>query len=131
MNSEAMVFLTSAVGVFYVLAACLVLRRAYADGGLAPAAGRPEQLRTVLMGLSAAHYAAAGIALLFRSGVAVWLLAGGLGLQALAYGLAFALSGSSAADAGGRQWNQALTGGMISAAAIAFSAYAWRAGVLT
>jgi hypothetical protein len=130
MNSEAMTFLTSAVGVFYVLAACLVLRRAYADGGMAAAAGRLEQLRTVLMALSAALYAAAGIALLFRSGAAVWLFAGGLALQALAYGLAFSVSGS-AADAEGRQWNQALTGGMISAAAIAFSAYARRAGVLT
>ena len=121
-----MIFLTSAVGVFYVVAACLVLRRVYAEA----AADRPEQLRTLLMGLSAGLYAAAGIALLFRSGAAVWLLASGLALQAFAYGLAFSFSGP-AADAGGRQWNQALTGGMISAAAIAFSAYARRAGVLT
>lgn len=123
-----MTFITTALGLFYIAAAGLVLRRAYAE---ARAAGtRPtaqETFRTLLITLSASLYGAAGLALLLRSGLAVWLFAAGLGLQALAYALLF----GAAANGDARQSNQAWTAGMLSAAATAFSAYALRQGILS
>jgi hypothetical protein len=125
-----MTFITSALGLFYIAAASLVLRRAYAE---ARWAGTPstaqERVRTLLIALSASLYGAAGLALLLKSGLAVWLFAAGLALQALAYALLFGAAAAASGDA--RQSNQAWTAGMLSAAATAFSAYALRQGLLS
>lgn len=125
-----MTFITTALGLFYIAAAGLVLRRAYAEvrgaGNLNTAR---ETFRTLLITLSASLYGAAGLALLLRSGLAVWLFAAGLGLQALAYALLFGAAAAANGDA--RQSNQAWTAGILSAAATAFSAYALRQGILS
>jgi hypothetical protein len=122
-----MTLITSAIGLFYVLAAALVLHRAYAEGYLDQS--RLDQTRQLLMTLSACLYGAAGLALLMRSAIALWLFAGGLGLQGVAYILLSGGKGAGQDD--GRQSAQAWTAGIVSAAAIAFSAYALREGVLT
>ena len=125
-----MTLIISAVGFFYLLAACLVLRRAYAEmRAVKSANGTADGARSVLMTLSACLYAAAGAALLLLSSLAVWLFAAGLALQLLNYGLIWRSAGS--AETGVLAGNQALTGGMLSAAAIALSAYALRTGLLT
>lgn len=128
-----MIFITSAVGLFYVAAAGLVLHRAFAEGRSAPtetAWSSADRARALLMMLSACLYGAAGVALLLRSGLAVWLFVGALSLQALFYAAVRRLGGAAIESSGG-QWDQAWAGGILSAAAIAFSAYALRTGVLT
>lgn len=128
-------WVASALGVFYVLAALLVFR-AMRMGGFASEAGgqlpreraSPTWLRLGAMTVSTCLYAMAGVALILNSAWAVWLLASGLLLQALYYGYAWRMTSAEAGEDG--QARQSWSGAIISAAALAFSAYAARQGVL-
>lgn len=129
-------FLVSALGLFYVMGAILVLRRVrfewLLDRAIETLAERrePDRNRSYFMAAAAALYGAAGLALLLRSGFAVWLLGAGLVLQASYYGVLW-LVVSPEARANDDRWRKAWNAAMVSMAAFAFSAYAMRSGILT
>lgn len=130
-----MTVLLTVLGLFYMLAAGLVLRRArmewFLDRAIEKLSGKPEpdHERIWYMSGSALLYGAAGVALVLRSDWAVWLLGGGLALQAAYYGLiapATDLDEPSDASRRRKAWNAAI----FSAAAFALAAYAHRIGLL-
>ncbi|WP_088345002.1 MULTISPECIES: hypothetical protein [Rhodomicrobium] len=130
-----MVFIATVLGAFYLLSAVMVLRRARLewlfDRAVKSLAKEPEtdHGRLAFMAASAMLYGAAGLALLARSGLAVWLLGGGLAVQALYYGAAWLLT-TPQAPAGDAHWTKTWTAAVLSTAAFAFAAYASRMGVL-
>lgn len=131
-----MAFLVSALGLFYVIGAALVLRRVSSEWRLDRAIGtlagkrEPDRNRSYFMAAAAVLYGAAGLALLLRSGYAVWLLGAGLLLQATYYGV-LGLVVSPEARADDDRWRKAWSAAMVSTAAFAFSAYALRSGILS
>ena len=131
-----MPILVSALGLFYVIGAALVLRQVrfewLLDRAIEMHTKRREsdRNRSYFMAAVAALYGVAGLALLLRSGIAVWLLGAGLLLQASYYGvLWFAVRPEARAD--DDRWRKVWTAAMVSTAAFAFSAYAMRSGILT
>lgn len=130
-----MAVIATALGMFYLLAAALVLRRVrmewFLDRAIEKLSGKPEpdRYRVLVMAASSLLYGAAGLALVLRSGWAVWLLGAGLVAQALYYGVLWL---RLKPDAGGApdRWRKAWNAGIISTAAFAFAAYAARVGVL-
>src|SRR5215813_15220414 len=88
-----MTLILFALGLFYVAMALFVLRRAWAEWNVGQApmgqafSNQPDRRRLYFMTVSAALYGAAGVGLLAKSHVAVWLLGGGLLVQATHYGL--------------------------------------------
>jgi hypothetical protein len=131
-----MPFLVSALGLFYVIGAILVLRRVRLewlfDHAIETLTHRrePDRNRSYFMAVAAVLYGAAGLALLLRSGYAVWLLGAGLVLQA-SYYCVLSLVISPEARANDDRWRKAWNAAMVSTAAFAFSAYAMRSGILT
>lgn len=130
-----MTVLLSALGLFYMLAAALVLRRAryewFLDTALEKLTGRrePDRDRVWYMSVSAAVYGGAGLALMLRSATAVWLLGAGLLMQAIYYGLIVPrIEGPHAVDP--IRWRMAWKAGIFSTAAFALAAYGLRVGVL-
>ena len=125
-----------AVGVFYMLAAAFVLRRAcmewLLDHAIEKRAGTPEpdRHRLLFMSASAFLYGGAGFALVLGSAAAVWFLGMGLLVQGLYYGL-FRRNAAGSSDADGNSQRQAWNAAIISTAAFALAAYALKAGVLT
>jgi hypothetical protein len=130
-----MPILVSALGLFYVIGAALVLRQVrfewLLDRAIEMHTKRREsdRNRSYFMAAVAALYGVAGLALLLRSGIAVWLLGAGLLLQA-SYGVLW-LAVSPEARADDDRWRKVWTAAMVSTAAFAFSAYAMRSGILT
>lgn len=130
-----MTVILTALGLFYMFAAALVLRRArfelFLDRAIEKLSGRPEpdRHRIWFMSGSALVYGAAGLALVLRSGWAVWLLGGGLAMQAIYYGLFAPAPDPEEAEAGRlrKAWNAAI---FFSSAALALAAYGSRIGVL-
>jgi len=123
------------LGLFYMFAAALVLRRArferFLDQAIEKLSGKPEPDRDRVWYMSGAAlvYGGAGLALVLRSSWAVWLLGGGLILQALYYALLAPAADPQDAGASGRRrkaWNAAI----FSTAAFALAAYGHRIGVL-
>jgi hypothetical protein len=123
------------LGLFYMFAAALVLRRArferFLDQAIEKLSGKPEPDRDRVWYMSGAAlvYGGAGLALVLRSSWAVWLLGGGLILQALYYALLAPAADPQDAGANGRRrkaWNAAI----FSTAAFALAAYGHRIGVL-
>ena len=130
-----MALIVTVLGGFYVFAAALALWRLRMEwfAGRAPerlsGKGEPDLHRMLVILASASLYGAAGLAMILRSGWAVWLLAAALLIQAAYYGAARLWRGSAGQhDPGSRQkaWNAAL----ISTAAFALAAYATRIGIL-
>jgi hypothetical protein len=85
-----MTVLLTAVGLFYAVAAVLVLRRArmeWVQGRAIETRSdeQPDRDRIWFLCGSALVYGTAGLARLLRSGWAVWLLGAGLILQAVYY----------------------------------------------
>jgi len=123
------------LGAFYVLGGLLLLRSARMEWFLNKAIEKitlkPEPDRwEVMFPLSCGViYLAAGALLAMLSVWGMWLLAAGLMLQAIYYPVVWHL-----ADAGERadrpRWRAARNAGILSAAAFALSAYAYRIGVL-
>jgi hypothetical protein len=74
-------------------------------------------------------YGGAGLALMLRSAVAVWLLGAGLLMQAVYYGLVAPHSGSGE-PAEAARWRKIWNAGIFSTAAFALAAYGLRLGVL-
>jgi hypothetical protein len=130
-----MPILVSALGLFYVIGAALVLWQVrlewlfdHAIDMLAD--GRePDSIRSYFMAAAAVLYGAAGLALLLRSSLAVWLLGSGLMLQAGYYSALWLLI-SPETRADDDRWRKAWSAAMVSAGAFAFSAYAMRTGIL-
>lgn len=118
-----------------MLAAILVLRRARTEWLIDRAIEEitlqrePDANRVYFMTGTALLYGAAGLALLLKSSLAVWLLGAGLLLQAGYYGGLWLVMGSDDREDGER-WRKALNAGIVSTAAFAFAAYAMRCGVL-
>jgi hypothetical protein len=133
-----MKWIALAMGVFYVVASLLALRQlriewflAKARAGTLDRRSSTESVRLAFITISACLYGAAGVMLLFRSQLAVWLLGSGLLIQAIYYAM-FSHRLASEAGAGAEDNTRRIwTAGMISMAAFAFSAYAARLGVLT
>jgi hypothetical protein len=131
-----MAFLVSALGLFYLVGAAFVLWQVrfewLLDRAIETLAKRrePDRYRGIFMAAAAALYGAAGLELLLRSGLAVWLLGAGLVLQGGYYGILSLLVGSEA-RADDDRWHKAWSAAMLSTAAFAFSAYALRTGILT
>jgi hypothetical protein len=132
-----MTIIVSALGVFYLLAAALVLRRArmewFQDRALERSSGEPpaDRYRLAVIAVSAVLYGVAGMALVVRSGWAVWLLGAGFLAQALYYGaLWLRLLPDSGEGSRSDRWRKAWNAAIISAAAFALAAYAHRIGVL-
>jgi fatty acid desaturase len=131
-----MPFLVSVLGLFYVVGALLVLRQVRFEWLLDRAIGtlaesrEPDRNRGYFMAAAAALYGAAGLALLLRSGIAVWLLGSGLVLQAGYYGVLWLVI-SPEARANDERWSNAWIAATVSTAAFAFSTYAMRSGLLT
>lgn len=131
-----MLFLVSALGLFYVAGAALVLRRVYFEsrrgGGSKPLVDQrnPDRNRSYFMAAAAVFYGAAGFALLLRSGHALWLLGAGLLLQASYYGVLWLVISAEALSDDDR-WRKAWTAAIVSTAAFTFSAYATRSGILS
>jgi hypothetical protein len=131
-----MMLLLAALGLFYLAMALLVLRRALAEWSAGrPGIGRafsnrPDGRRLLFMTMSAGLYGAAGLALLAKSHMAVWLLGGGLMAQAAYYGLEW-LSGMQPMNRPDGRADRVLIAAMISAASFALAAYAVRIGMLT
>ena len=131
-----MSLIVTVLGGFYVFAAALALWRLRMEWFAGRAAerlngkgGEPDLHRMLVILASASLYGAAGLAMILRSGWAVWLLAAALLIQAAYYGAARLWRGSAGQhDPGSRQkaWNAAL----ISTAAFALAAYATRIGIL-
>lgn len=130
-----MTLITTALGGFYVLAAILVLRRARSEWLIDRAIEEitlqrePDRNRIYFMTGTALLYGAAGIALLFKSSLAVWLLGAGLLLQAGYYGGLRLIIGADDREDGER-WRKAWNAGIVSTASFAFAAYAMRCGIL-
>jgi hypothetical protein len=130
-----MAFLVFALGLFYVAAAFLALRRIRFEWLLERALETltrhrdPERNRLYFMTVTAALYGAAGIALLLRSSLALWLLGTGLLLQASYYGVLWLMIGVTDSTDTDR-WRKAWSAAIVSTAAFAFAAYAARAGIL-
>ena len=130
-----MTVLLTSLGLFYVFAAALVLRRAryewVLDNALEKLTGKPEpdRDRVWYMAGCALLYGGAGLALVLRSAVSVWLLGAGLLMQAVYYGLiAPHAEGGEAVDAA--RWRKIWNAGIFSTAAFALAAYGLRVGVL-
>jgi|EndMetStandDraft_5_1072996.scaffolds.fasta_scaffold137801_3 hypothetical protein len=123
----------TALGIFYLLAAALALRRVrmewFLNRPLEKLSGKPEsdRYRISVTAISTLLYGMAGAALVLRSSWAVWLLGSGLAMQALYYGMQWLQVGGEG-DPERRQ--KAWSAGIISAAAFAITAYAVRIGVL-
>jgi hypothetical protein len=130
-----MTVIVTALGLFYILAAALVLRRVrmewFLDRALEKLSGKPEpdRARIVVIAASALLYGAAGLALVLRSGLAVWLLGGGLLAQMLYYGAVW-LRLKPGQDDNPERWRKAWNAAIISTAAFAIASYAARIGVL-
>lgn len=130
-----MTVIVTALGIFYLLAAALVLRRVrmerFLDSAIEKISGKPEpdSHRVTVIAASALLYGAAGFALVLRSRWAVWLLGAGLMAQALYYG-ALWIRLQPGDDSSPDRWRKAWNAAIISAAAFAFAAYAVRIGVL-
>ena len=130
-----MTLILSTLGLFYVATAFFVLRRARLEWGagsarMTPGFGNePDRRRIYFMTVAAGLYGAAGLALLAKSDIAVWLLGGGLLVQAAYYGLA-RLDGDRGRSPPDGHAQQALSAAIVSAAAFAFAAYAARQGML-
>lgn len=131
-----MVFIATVLGAFYLASALMVLRRVRLEWMFGHALDaqtsgtEPGRYRIAFMAASAALYGIAGMALMARSGWAVWLLGAGLIVQAAYYGAA-RLFLKAEAPAGDPRWTKALTAAIVSTAAFAFAAYAARSGVLS
>jgi hypothetical protein len=130
-----MTLLLTALGLFYVFAAAMVLRRARyewaLDTALEKITGKPEpdRDRVWYMGGCALLYGGAGLALVLRSAVAVWLLGAGLLVQAAYYGfLAPHVDGEKPGERA--RWRKIWNAGIFSTAAFALAAYGLRVGVL-
>jgi hypothetical protein len=130
-----MTVIVTALGIFYLLAAALVLRRVrmewFLDRAIEKLSGKPEpdRYRICVIAASALLYGAAGLALLLRSNLAVWLLGAGLLAQALYYGAVW-LRLKPGDDGNPERWRKAWNAAIISTAAFAVAAYATRIGVL-
>lgn len=130
-----MVLVFKALGLFYMFAAALVLRRArmewLLDRAIEKLSGKPEadRHRIWYMAGSALVYGAAGLALVIRNVAAVWLLAAGLAMQGIYYAfLAPRHDGEDGVDPD--RWRKAWNAAMVSAAAFALAAYGHRIGIL-
>jgi hypothetical protein len=130
-----MTAILTVLGLFYMFAAALVLRRArfewFVDRAIEKLSGKPEpdRHRIWFMSCSALIYCGAGLALVLRSGWAVWLLGGGLAMQAVYYAC-FAPAADPGDGAAGDRWRKAWNAAIVSAAAFALAAYGSRIGVL-
>jgi hypothetical protein len=130
-----MTVIVTALGIFYILAAALVLRRVrmerLLDSALEQLSGKPEPDRNRVHAITASAllYGAAGLALVSRSSWAVWLLGAGLTAQALYYGVLWLRLKPGEEDHPDR-WRKAWNAAIISTAAFALTAYAARIGVL-
>ncbi len=126
--------LLMALGLFYMFAAALVLRRARLEWDLDRAIEKlsgklePDRNRIWYMAGSALVYGAAGLALVLRSSWAVWLLGTGLTLQALYYAVIAPRLRPEETDPG--RWRKAWNAAIVSTAAFALAAYGQRIGVL-
>jgi hypothetical protein len=127
--------LLTILGLFYLFAAAMVLRRArwemFVDRAIEKLSGKrePDRNRVWFMTSSALIYGGAGLALVLRSEWAVWLLGSALIMQAIYYALLAPVSDhESGADASRsrKAWNAAI----FSTAAFALAAYGHRIGVL-
>ena len=131
-----MPLLATALGLFYVIGALLVLRQLRVewllDRAIETLSGRwePDRNRCYFMAAAAVLYGSAGLALLLRSSFAVWLLGAGLVLQAGYYGAVSLLTGSEA-GVDDQRWRKVWSAAILSTAAFTFSAYAMRSGILT
>jgi len=131
-----MTFIAVALGLFYVIASLLaafaVRREWFLDRALEELTMErdPERGPLYFMTISTGLYGAAGIALLMKSELAVWLLGSGLLLQGGYYGMVWRKITAEELD-DRQRWQKALNAGILSTAAFAFSAYAARQGVLT
>ena len=124
--------IATVLGLFYMLAAALVLRRVrmewFLDRAIEKLSGKPEpdRYRVIVMSASSLLYGMAGLALVLRSDWAVWLLGAGLMAQALYYAAVWLRLKPDTPDRWRKAWNAAI----LSTAAFAFAAYAARIGVL-
>jgi hypothetical protein len=130
-----MVVIFTGLGLFYMFAAALVLRRAcmewLLDCAIEKLSGKPEpdRHRIWYMAGCALVYGAAGLALIIRSGSAVWLLGAGLVMQGIYYALlAPHLDEEEGIDPG--RWRKAWNAAIFSTAVFALAAYGHRIGVL-
>jgi hypothetical protein len=130
-----MTVILTVLGLFYMFAAGLVLRRArmewFLDQAIEKISGKPEpdHGRIWYMSGSALIYGAAGVALVLRSEWAVWLLGTGLVAQAAYYGL-LAPAGDPDETSDASRWRKAWNAAIFSTAAFALAAYGHRIGVL-
>jgi len=127
-----MATIVTVLGSFYMLAAGFVLRRAWKDWLVDRAIeGRAESLpnRILFMAATAMLYGAAGLALLLSSRWAIYLLGGGMAVQAAFHALQWTRSGPQERDADTHR-NKVWSAAIISTAAFAIAAYALRSGVL-
>ena len=131
-----MTVIFTALGLFYILAAVMVLRRArreyFLDRALEKLTGKPEPDRDRIwfMSGSALIYGGAGLALVFRSAMAVWLLGAGLIIQAAYYALLLPRIEPEVQAAPEDRWRRAWNAAIFSTAAFALAAYGHRIGVL-
>jgi hypothetical protein len=129
-----MALIFTALGLFYIAAAALVLRRARADWSQARSAetmrGGPrlDRDRLWFMSCSALVNGGAGLALVLRSDWAVWLLGAGLVMQATYYSILSPLAEPEGGDAG--HWRKIWNAAIVTTAAFALAAYGHRIGVL-
>jgi hypothetical protein len=130
-----MTVILTVLGLLYMFAAGLVLRRArmewFLDQAIEKISGKPEPDRERIWYMSGAAlvYGAAGIALVLRSEWALWLLGGGLIMQGLYYGL-LAPAGDVDEPSDASRWRKAWNAAIFSTAAFALAAYGHRVGVL-
>ena len=130
-----MALIVTVLGGFYVFAAALALwrlRMEWFDGrppGRRSGKGEPDRHRMLVILASASLYGAAGLAMILRSGWAVWLLGAALLIQAAYYGAARLWRGPAGQHDPG-SWQKAWNAALISTAAFALAAYATRIGIL-
>ncbi len=130
-----MIVILTVLGLFYLVAAALVLWRArkewFLDRALEKLSGKrePDRNRVWFMCGSALIYGGAGLALVLRSGWAVWLLGTGLATQAVYYAfLAPIIEPEDSADLS--RWRKVWNAAIFSTAAFALAAYGHRIGLL-
>jgi hypothetical protein len=131
-----MSWIAQSLGLLYAAAALLSLtslRPAWTFERKGRHIAGPSFLERIWLGFTVLFtclYGAAGIALLMKSDSAVWLLGGGLFVQAGFYGLMW-LGGRVQMGGGEERWRKIWSAAIVSTAVFAFSTYAARQGVLT
>ncbi len=123
------------LGVFYILGGLFLVRSARMEWFLNKAIEKitlkpePDRWMVAIPVTFATIYLPAGVALTALSAWGLWLLVAGMAVQAIYYPTAWFMADEDARQDRAR-WRSALNAGIVSAAALTLTAYAYRSGVI-